>query len=320
MEQIEIRELEYILTLAEERSFSRAAERCYISQPQLSKLVRRAEARLGVGLFDRSTHPLTLTAEGETLLPQIRKLHGEYQELLRSSAALRRDRRADLTLAAPSFFCTYSLPPLIQSFDRVAPGFRVRLIESNDQDLKALLTSGTADLGITVHRELAEAFSSELLHEERIVLAVPSSLPVNRGLESFALSRKQLGQSLSDEGEVPSVPLSAFQDTDFLFLKSGNDLRERGIRLCRKAGFAPRITMELDQLLTAYYLACGGLGATFIRASIPFYAGSDERLCFYKIDDALTKRGVYLLYGNRGQSARGRDFVRHLKENAQPAG
>ena len=56
---------------------------------------------------------------------------------------------------------------------------------------------------------------------------------------------------------------------NFLFLKRGNDMHRRGLKICRDAGFEPNIVMEMDQLLSACYLAGAGSGITFIRASIP---------------------------------------------------
>ncbi len=314
MDLIEIREIEYILVLAEERSVSRAADRCYISQPQFSKMIRRAESRLGVELFDRRTHPLSLTPAGELLIPLMKKLGESYRDFLRNCEMFRRNKSADLTVAAPSFFCTHSLPPLVRAFAAERPDFRIRLIESNDQDLKALLASGTADLGITVQTGLTEDYAAEVLGRETIILAVPADHPVNRGLEDRALSPRLLQTDFSADPAVPAVPLALFADVDFLFLKSGNDLRDRGLELCRRAGFTPHITMELDQLMTAYYLAEAGLGATFTRASAPFYTGSEGKLCFYKIGDELTGRDVFLLTGDPKKiPPEGRDFIRFLK-------
>ncbi len=319
MEPVETREMEYILTLAEERSFSRAAERCYISQPQLSKIIRRAEGNMGFALFDRSTHPLKLTPEGEIVLQHLRRIRGEMQELARSCGTLRKDQRADLTVGAPSFFCTHSLPPVIRAFGQEAPGFQVRLIETNDQDLRALLASGTADLGITVNTELAAEFPSEVIRRETLVLAVPAAFPVNQGLENLALSRDDLCEEALRDPALPGVGLGAFRETDFLLLRSGNDLRTRAVELCQKAGFYPRITMELDQLLTAYYLASAGLGATFARASTPWYTGFPDALRFYKIEDPLTARNVFLLRRPEGHPGpAGQDFVRFLKQYPFP--
>ncbi|MBP3729802.1 MAG: LysR family transcriptional regulator [Lachnospiraceae bacterium] len=314
MEYLEMREIEYILTLAEEKSVSRAAERCFISQPQFSKIILRAEKKMGLRIFDRKTHPLSVSPEGELLLPHLRKLQEAYRDFVRSCAAFQKDKRADLTIAAPSFFCTHSLPPLVRAFEGTYPDRRIRLMESNDTDLKILLDSGTADLGITVQQSLTELFPSEILEEETLVLAVPASFAVNRGLEKWALSLRQIGESLPEMPALPEEELARFADTDFLFLKSGNDLRERGLKLCRKAGFSPRITMELDQLMTAYYLAEAGLGATFTRAGAPRYSGGNQNLLFYQLEDPLMRRSVYLLHGKERGDFPAREFIRFLRD------
>ena len=79
------------------------------------------------------------------------------------------------------------------------------------------------------------------------------------------------------------------------------------MRLCREAGFSPRIVMELDQMMTAYYLAAAGEGAAFIRKELPYYAGGTEKLRFYRIDSRILQR-------QRGErTARQREFVEFLK-------
>ena len=142
---------------------------------------------------------------------------------------------------------------------------------------------------------------------ENIILAVPAGFPVNWGLEAYVLD-PVCGN------EVPGVPLERFAEERFLFMKPGNDMRERGMRLCREAGFSPRIVMELDQMMTAYYLAAAGEGAAFIRKELPYYAGGTEKLRFYRIDSRETTRPIRILQRQRGErTARQRGFVEFLK-------
>ena len=74
MEAVEFREMELILAVSEERSFTRAAEKNYISQPALSKIVRRVEKNLGAAVFDRGSSPLRVTPEGERFLGFFRQM------------------------------------------------------------------------------------------------------------------------------------------------------------------------------------------------------------------------------------------------------
>lgn len=76
MDPVEFRDIAYILAVSEEQGFSRAAEKYYISQPALSKTVRKAEQKLGVTLFDRGSVPLKLTPEGARVIEYFRRLQG----------------------------------------------------------------------------------------------------------------------------------------------------------------------------------------------------------------------------------------------------
>lgn len=144
-------------------------------------------------------------------------------------------------MAAPSFFCTYGLPPVIAAFKERYPDWEIRLVEANDRDLVDFLRAGVAELGISANGDTAPDMESEVLRTETIILAVPAGFAVNRGLEAYALDP-------AHGNDVPGVPLERFAGERFLFMKPGNDMRERGMRLCREAGFSPRIVMELDHV------------------------------------------------------------------------
>lgn len=102
-------------------------------------------------------------------------------------------------------------------------------------------------------------------------------------------------------------------------MKPGNDMRERGMKLCREAGFSPRIVMELDQMMTAYYLAAAGEGAAFIRAGLLYYAGGTEKLRFYRIDSRETVRPIRILWRQRGElTERQKEFVEYLRSYPFP--
>ena len=102
----------YILGVCEERSFSRAAEKYYISQPALSKIVKRVEGNLGAQIFDRSSGSSEGDARrGSIFVDYFRKMQEIHLEIEGYCDELRRHRKCDLNIGAPSFFCTYVLPP-----------------------------------------------------------------------------------------------------------------------------------------------------------------------------------------------------------------
>ena len=291
---IEYRDISYVLAVYEERSFSRAAERCFVTQPAISRIIKRVESQAGVQLFDRSTSPLAVTPEGEVFIGYFQRISDLYREMKDYTEELKRRQIDCLNIAAPSFFCPHMLPPLIAAFRAENPGFSVKLIETNDDDLRRLLGSGIVDAGVSVEGSMPPQCTQQVLMQEHILLAVPAGLPVNEGLENCALTAQDLRDRRYLREDVPAVPLSVFSRENFLFLKHGNDLHKRGMDMCHAAGFSPLITMELDQLLSAYYLAENGAGLTFVRAGIPRYVGVSDKLLFYKIDHPEIVRDIYI--------------------------
>lgn len=179
-------------------------------------------------------------------------------------------------------------------------------MEANDRDLVDFLRAGVAELGISANGDTAPDMESEVLRMENIILAVPAGFPVNRGLEAYVLD-PVCGN------EVPGVPLERFAEERFLFMKPGNDMRERGMRLCREAGFPPD-RHGADQMMTAYYLAAaGGRGRPHTEGA-PYYGRRNRKARFYRIDSRETTRPIRILQRQRGErTARQRGFVEFLK-------
>ena len=316
MEAVEFREMELILAVSEERSFTRAAEKNYISQPALSKIVRRVEKNLGAAVFDRGSSPLRVTPEGERFLEYFRRMQALRRDLENYCGELRRRGKNSLTVGAPAFFCAYVLPPLLGAFQSERSDFAVKLIETSDAELRELLSAGVIDAGLTVEEDLAPELDSFVLKTESIVLAVPRACPVNERLRGMELSEDALLSCDPDLTGAPRVSMKEFADERFLFLKEGNDIRRRGLKICRDAGFEPRIVMELAQLLTAYHLAESGLGVTFARASIPYYAGISPDLCLYAINHPDTRRQIRAVFSAQSRSPALSAFADFLKKRA----
>jgi len=318
VEILELRSISYLLAVYEEKSFSRAAEKCFISQSALSKTVKKIESALGTVIFDRSSAPLQVTKEGAELIGYFQQMAEIQNKIEQYSRLLQKQRKRELNVVAPSFFCTYVLPPIVSAFQMEYPEFRVKLLEANDSDLRKFLKSGAADVGISVEPEVPKGFGSFVLCDEHIILAVPSGYEVNCQMVHCAMTGGEVANGKYQREDAAAVSMGLFSREKFLFLKKENDMHRRGLKMCRDAGFEPMIRMELDQMLTAYYLAGAGEGVAFIRGSIPRYAGPTERLLFYKIDHPDTVRQLRVFYSERGEAAQQQFlFLDYLKRHAQ---
>lgn len=319
MEPIDFRDIEYVMAVYDEKNFSRAARKCYISQPSLSKIIRRFENNLGTTLFDRTTSPIRITPAGEVIYGYLRELEALHGKLEKYCDTLRLTHQSDLTIAAPSFFCTYVLPPIVADYEKVCPGFQIKLVECNDSDGRDFLRAGIANVGITADGTIPLGLEQDVLLREQLVLAVPRKFAVNEGLEDCALTDRDLLEKGPALMEKPCVPIQRFAAEPFLMLRHGNDMRRRVTKIFQDSGIFPKITMELDQLLTAYYLAAAGQGVAFVRASTSYYTGGSESLYYYKIAHADTTRPVYLLFSAAaGLTAQQRNFMDYLRAYPLP--
>ena len=309
-----LKEMEYVYAVYQEKSFSKAAKKLYLSQPALSAAVRRVETEIHTPIFDRSTTPIRLTAAGEYYIDAIRRILDIRQEMETYFDALAGECQGTVQVGAASFFCAHVLPGVVEEFQRQYPSWRVSLLEANAQDLRQCLQTGVIDLSLDVEPPDPRQFQSVVWYEETILLAVPAAFPVNRGLEAFQLTAQQIRDGVHLEADFPPVELSQFSQEPFLLLKRGNDLHQRALRLCRNAGFAPKTAMELDQLLTSYYVARDGKGCAFLRDKMAQLPEADQgRLLFYKLGDADARRSVLLSWRRSAELSRpARSLLRFL--------
>lgn len=286
-----LHEMAYVYEVYRQRSFTRAAQALYISQPSLSQMIRKAEGRIGTTIFDRSTSPIGLTEAGRAYIRAAEQVLQIESDLRRYLDDAERCITGVLTLGGAMLFTSYVLPPLLSTFSERYPGVELRLHEAPTARLKEQLQEGKLDFAVDNSAFDPAVYEARLFKREQVILAVPRAFAVNEAAARFRLSAADLLRE-----ETPRAPLSLFQDTPFLMLKEGNDTRGRAEHLCARAGFSPKIRLQLDQQLAAYTLAGYGLGAAFISDTLAVSAPPDERLYFYRIDSPDVERSISLFY------------------------
>lgn len=284
--------IEYIYAVYQERSFSKAARKLYVSQPWLSAAVKKTEQELNTLIFDRSTSPISLTEEGEYYIRQIERILAIQQEIREHFSDLSAASSAHLKIGGSMFFCTYVLPKVLEEFRELYPNITLSFMEGNSTALFELLRDGKLDFVLEAERADQELFVSEEWSAEEIVLAVPADAAVNRELSAYSYTFEEL----LDHKAVakPCVPLTSFAQEKFIMLERGNDVLDRSIKICRNAEFSPKVSLYVSQMMTAYYLVCEGSGVTFLRSTIPEYVTPTDRVRFYRLDDPLAVRSIYL--------------------------
>ena len=305
----------YVYEVYKERSFTKAAQNLYISQPSLSARIKKIEEIIGEPLFDRSTTPLQLTEVGKVYIEaaeEITQIEQRVENYINDLAGL---KTGNLAVGASTLFVAYVVPSLITQFNQKFPDVHIQLIEGNTAELEEMLGSNALDFVIDNYHYDSILYNKELYCEENILLAVPKHFAVNEELGMYQLSYKNIKNKNYLNQKYPAVPLGRFADLPFIMLTQGNDTRTRGDRLCRNVGFKPNIVLEFNQQSTAYMASSTQLGATFISDILVSQLPAFENLVYYKLDGEEAKRKVFFYYKTHKYKTRVmEEFIRMMHE------
>ena len=254
---IDQRLCKYIKTIAQYHSFSRAAQVLYISQPALSRFVKKVEDELGVALFDRDTMPLGLTPAGKRYLEYVESFQKLEGEMRAEFAAMGKGAFTRLTVATLPLLGIYVLPKIIPDFAEQYPSVDQRIEECSSLEILKRLEEGEADLALTNLKPDSELLDYRKLLSDPIVVAVRYTEEM-RG--RFPGGRGSL------EDPIP-VQLSQLQDETLIVLRSWQNMRVAAETVCRHFNFVPSRVVEAPSLPSALSLVGCGRGMTFICPS-----------------------------------------------------
>lgn len=292
--------MKYVYEVYKERSFSKAAQNLYISQPSLSATIKKIEARLGTPIFDRSSTPLRLTECGQEYIKCVEKIMDIQNDFENYLGNMQELKAGKISIGASNLFASFILPPYISRFTRKYPQVKINLIEADTPLLEGKLADGSLDLIIDNHHFREDLYTGYPLCPDHLMLAVPLSLVPVEKLPEKGLKATDVLADKHLNHPWPSVSLCQFQDYPFLLLRSGNDTRTRADHICQHQGFLPNVILKLDQQATAYHLSCYGMGITFISDTLIKNVRPDPNMVFYPLTDPEASRTV-AFYHKKGK-------------------
>ncbi|MGY6269127.1 LysR family transcriptional regulator [Achromobacter denitrificans] len=265
------RQLRAFVALADEKHFTRAAQRCHLTQPAFSAVIRQLEEGAGLRLFDRNTRNVELTAEGRILDATARRLLADMElvmEDLRDHAARRRGRVA---LAALPSLAAGWLPGLLARFRAASPGIVVDLRDALLDPCLDMVLAGQVDFAVASRRPDMNGLDSEFLHADRYYLVCRADHP------------------LADAGEVRPRDILRYP---VIHLARGSSVRKH---LDEAFGAdAPAPVFEVEHLATVTGLVRAGLGISVVPAMTLFHFGGPDLRIVPLAGKALT-RPLYLV-------------------------
>ena len=201
--------INYVYEVYRTQSFSKAAKNLYISQPSLSAMIKKIEAKVGAPLFDRSTNPIQLTEYGEQYIRIAEKIMDLEDEFAYYTDNLNELKTGHLSIGTTSFFASYILPKYISQFSAAYPHVKVNLYEADSQTLAQKASVNEVDMVIDNFHTSDDIYCHRVLMKEYLLLAVPASFPSNRRATRYQLTWEDV--NLDTPCGCPTIPASAWK-------------------------------------------------------------------------------------------------------------
>ncbi len=295
-------ELRYIVMLARERHFGRAAEKCHVSQPTLSVAVKKVEQRYGVILFERSSADVRLTFIGEQIARQAERVLEEAGRLKEIAMQGKDPLVGSLRLGVIYTIAPYLLPRLIPALHALAPRMPMYLQENFTVSLAEQLRRGDLDVIIVALPFDEPGVVSRPVYDEPFCVALP------------------MGHPLTAQTEITSDQVAA---ENLLLLGSGNCFRDQVVRACPQLSEPGGLegALEGSSLETIRHMVASGAGISVVPISAAkSWPQNEPLLCFLPFADPIPFRRVVIAWRASFSRPKAIDVLRAAILDAPPAG
>ena len=278
-----LRDLKYLVAVAEHRHFGRAAEACFVSQPTLSTQLKKLEETLGVTLIERSNRQVMLAAEGEKIVEQAQRILAEVNILTAMSEQIREPMGGELRLGVIPTIAPYLLPKILGPIGKDYPKLKINLTEGQTAQILRMLKQGDLDaviLALPVNEDNVEEFE---LYDEPFLLAVSSN---------------------HSKAAITVADAEALEGENVLLLEDGHCLREQALSICQTNGGVESSGYSAASLETLRGLVSAGLGVTLMpELAVQSSKESAANVSYIPFSDRTLSRKVGLCW--RSSSTRG---------------
>lgn len=274
--------LRYVIAVDEEKSFTKAAQKLYVSQPSLSQSIQTLEKQMGVLLFHREKTPLGLTAAGEIFLEWAKiMLHSEEKMLARISAVSGGSQRK-LTIGASPYISKYIFPDAVKIFCEQIKNCTLVICEQPYKELLNMLDEGKIDLITDMPQSDTIQYTNIHITKERIFIAADKRF-------RFGIVR---------DGEYPSVLLSDILDKPIIVLDQTMYLGEMLRSIFAQYDVMPNIVIECQSTETAHIMVTSKIGISLIPEMYIKNISKPADVNYYIIDDMPLSREIAVVYRN----------------------
>lgn len=239
---ITLRQLQYVVAIAEHRSFRKAAAACRVAQPSLSAQVAQVEEALGVRLFERDRKRVLVTAAGEVLIARAKRVLLDADDLVDAATRVRDPFSSTIRVGVIPTVAPYLLPDIAPALRRAFPKLTVLWVEEKTHALVEQIHAGNLDAALMAKEADLGDLETVEIGDDPFVLAAPLNHPLAKGKRAS---------------------LDELHDATVLLLDDGHCLRDQALSLCQRVG-AEEASLRATSLSTLAQIVAGGGGVTLL--------------------------------------------------------
>ena len=282
-----LRDLKYIVAVAETKSFVKAAEQCFVSQPTLSMQIKKLENSLNIKIFERNNKHVLVTEIGKQVIETAKRILQDAEHISILAKHEQDPFAGDFTLGAFPTIAPYILPKLIPLIKKKLPNLRLILIEEKTDILLHKLKTGLIDAALLAGPLHDESLIAEKLFDDEFKLAVATNHPLAE-------------QTIINPDELTNQPL--------LLLDEGHCLRDQALQFCQLSGideeqnvipdeidvyFIEEQNVRATSLETLRQMVIAGTGITFMPTIA--IQNNDDNIRYIPFEEPKPKRTIYLV-------------------------
>lgn len=243
--------LDYIIAIAEEKSISRAADRLLVSQPAVSRQLKRVEDRLGTKLFLRERNEMILTDAGKIYVNGARSVQSIYEHALEEIRKLEQSGKRQITFIYNNALLPDFSSDILSDFRKLHPNTRISTIDGNASIAKDYLSNGMADIAVIATREASHSMLEFMpLRDEELMLALPDSHPC---IPFF---------------EKNGVDLSLLENEPFILNQQNSYFRSLEREVLSQCAYTPDVLCEIRDLNASCNMVANQKGIAFLPRSV----------------------------------------------------
>lgn len=295
---MDLRQLRYFVTVAEELHFGRAAGRLSMTQPPLSQQIQALEEEIGARLLERTNRRVELTEAGRRFLDEARQVLAQVDKAVQIARRAHRGELGELKVGFTSSSpFTSTIPRSIHAFRQAYPDVHLELTEGSSVETVRALQEDRVQVGVIRPLNLPDNLLAVELFREPLVAVLRADHPLAAG---------------SEEG----IHFTALAEEPFVFFPRtfGTGLYDQMLALARDAGFTPRVSQEASEAMTIIGLVSAGLGVSVLPAS--FRRTRVDGVVYRTLLDPGATTAVWLVRRRDERSPLARSFIELVTREA----